>query len=109
MLATFGQGIADHFMLPYNFKVWATPPELMNHIWIGERVSVVDILGVLRNVLLREDQKSWGPNNSFKYPLRGGTGHLYEQLQKYVNQNLRLNTRVASIDPVAKEVVTSAR
>jgi len=107
VLATFGRGIADHFMLPYNFKVWATPPELMNHIWIGERVSVVDIVGVLRNVLLREDQKSWGPNNTFKYPLRGGTGHLYEQLQKYVNQNLRLNTRVASVDPVGKEVVTT--
>ena len=107
VLATFGQGIADHFMLPYNFKVWATPPELMNHIWIGERVSVVDILGVLRNVLLGEDQRSWGPNNTFKYPLKGGTGHLYHELRKYVDHNLHLNTRVASVDPSAKEVVTT--
>ncbi|HEX8343466.1 MAG TPA: FAD-dependent oxidoreductase, partial [Actinoplanes sp.] len=38
--ATMGAGIADHFMIPYNFKVWATPAELMNYVWIGERVSV---------------------------------------------------------------------
>ena len=32
----FGDGIAKHFMLPYNFKVWATPAELMSSQWIGE-------------------------------------------------------------------------
>lgn len=107
VLATMGSGIADHFMLPYNFKVWATPPELMNHVWIGERVSVVDIAGVLRNVVLGEDQVSWGPNNTFKYPLRGGTGHLYDTLRNYVEDELRLETAVASIDPIEKVVHTS--
>jgi len=28
--AVFGDGIAKHFMIPYNFKVWAHPPEMMN-------------------------------------------------------------------------------
>ncbi len=31
-------GITHHFMRPYNFKVWATPPERMASNWIGERV-----------------------------------------------------------------------
>jgi protoporphyrinogen oxidase len=103
----FGEGIAKHFMIPYNFKVWATPAELMNFVWIGERVSVVDTESILRNVILREDQVSWGPNNTFKYPLRGGTGHLYEGLRTFVEHNLELETPVASIDPVAKEVRTT--
>lgn len=107
VLATMGQGIADHFMLPYNFKVWATPPESMNHVWIGERVSVVDLAGVLRNVLLGEDNRSWGPNNTFKYPLRGGTGHLYAGLRTYVEDHLRLETPVVRVDPVAKQVFTA--
>ena len=55
-------------MLPYNFKVWATPADLMSHQWIGERVSVVDVDEVLRNVLLGQEQTSWGPNSTFKYP-----------------------------------------
>jgi protoporphyrinogen oxidase len=108
VLNTFGAGIAKHFMLPYNFKVWATPPALMNYVWIGERVSVVDIEGVLRNVLLGEDQKSWGPNNRFKYPLRGGTGHLYDQLRTYVDDHLRLETPVAAVCADNKYVVTAA-
>jgi protoporphyrinogen oxidase len=41
--AVFGDGIAKHFMKPYNFKVWAHPPKMMNKEWIGERVAVLDI------------------------------------------------------------------
>jgi len=102
----FGAGIAKHFMIPYNFKVWATPAELMNYVWIGERVSVVNVEAILRNVILREDQRSWGPNNTFKYPLRGGTGFLYESLRAFVEDHLHLETPVASVDPVAKVVRT---
>jgi protoporphyrinogen oxidase len=105
--AVFGAGIAKHFMLPYNFKVWATPAELMNYIWIGERVSVVNVENILRNVILGEDQVSWGPNNTFKYPLKGGTGFLYEGLRRFVEPNLHLETQVASVDPVAKAVRTT--
>ncbi|MBW3649757.1 MAG: FAD-dependent oxidoreductase [Actinobacteria bacterium] len=105
--AVMGSGIAKHFMLPYNFKVWATPAELMNFVWIGERVSVVDVNNILRNVILGEDQVSWGPNNSFRYPRQGGTGFLYNKLRTFIDHNLHLETRVASVDPVAKEVRTS--
>ena len=105
--AVFGAGIAKHFMLPYNFKVWATPPDLMNYIWIGERVSVVNVEAILRNVILGEDQVSWGPNNTFKYPLRGGTGFLYEGLRTFVEHKLHLETRVASVDPDEKVVRTT--
>jgi protoporphyrinogen oxidase len=105
--AIFGAGIAKHFMLPYNFKVWATPAELMNYVWIGERVSVVNVENILRNVILGEDQVSWGPNNTFKYPLRGGTGFLYEGLRTYVEDKLHLETPVASVDPHEKLVRTA--
>lgn len=105
--ATFGAGIAEHFMLPYNFKVWATPAELMNHGWIGERVSVVDTASVLRNVILGEPQVAWGPNNTFKYPLKGGTGFLYEGMRRQVEDHLELETPVVAVDPVAKVVRTA--
>ena len=88
--AVFGAGIGRHFMVPYNFKVWATPAELMNYVWIGERVSVVDTEAILRNVILGEDQASWGPNNTFRYPLRGGTGFLYDGMRRFVEPNLHL-------------------
>src|SRR5687767_11302012 len=66
VLATMGQGIADHFMIPYNFKVWATPAERMSFNWIGERVSVVDVEDLLRNVLFEKPETQWGPNSTFR-------------------------------------------
>lgn len=104
--AVMGPGIAKHFMVPYNFKVWATPAELMNFVWIGERVSVVDLEQVLRGVLFDKEETSWGPNNTFRYPLRGGTGSLYEGMRKSVEHKLRLETVVESVDPQAKRVRT---
>jgi protoporphyrinogen oxidase len=101
----FGTGIARHFMMPYNFKVWAHPPAMMNKEWIGERVSVVDIARVLGNVVLDRDDAGWGPNSTFKYPRHGGTGGLFARMQPFVQDNLRLDTAVAAVDVESKEVL----
>ena len=101
----FGAGIAKYFMMPYNFKVWAHPPKMMNKEWIGERVSVVDIKRVLGNVVLDRDDAGWGPNSTFKYPRHGGTGGLFARMQPYVNDQLRLDAPVAHVDVDRKEVV----
>jgi UDP-galactopyranose mutase len=101
----FGAGIAKYFMMPYNFKVWAHPPAMMNKEWIGQRVSVVDIERVLGNVILDREDVSWGPNATFKYPRFGGTGGIFERMQPYVQKNLRLNCRTSHIDSQAREVV----
>ncbi|HET7614134.1 MAG TPA: FAD-dependent oxidoreductase [Gemmatimonadaceae bacterium] len=101
----FGAGIAKYFMMPYNFKVWAHPPCMMNKEWIGERVSVVDIKRVLGNVVLDRDDAGWGPNATFKYPLYGGTGGLFERMQPYVADNLRLNSPTVAVDVESQEVV----
>ncbi|MFL5556041.1 MAG: protoporphyrinogen/coproporphyrinogen oxidase [Gemmatimonadaceae bacterium] len=105
ILGVFGRGIAKHFMMPYNFKVWAHPPCMMNKEWVGERVAVVDIKRVLGNVILDRDDAGWGPNATFKYPRHGGTGGLFERVQPYVQDNLRLNARTVEIDLETREVV----
>jgi protoporphyrinogen oxidase len=105
--AVFGAGIAKHFMIPYNFKVWSTPAELMNYLWIGERVAVTDLKKVLRNVIFDQPDVSWGPNNTFKYPLRG-TGALWEGMAEFIKPKLRLRSRVVGVDPVKRVVRTGA-
>jgi protoporphyrinogen oxidase len=77
---TFGSGIAEQFMRPYNRKVWAREPELMDWRWIGDRVAVPDVERVRENVRLRRDDVSWGPNNRFRFPRRGGTGAVWNAL-----------------------------
>lgn len=75
--ATFGPGLAEVFMRPYNFKVWAYPPEKLNARWIGERVAITDLGRVLHNIAHAKDDLSWGPNNTFRFPKRGGTGAIW--------------------------------
>ncbi len=104
---TMGNGIADHFMIPYNAKVWATPPKLMSFDWIDERVAAVDIEQLLRNVLLDEPGMNWGPNSSFSYPLRGGSGFLWEQVGRALAPRLLLDCRVIAVDAAAKRVATA--
>lgn len=78
--ASFGDGIAQHFLLPYNYKVWAWPPREMAFQWVGERVAKVDLERIVENVIESRDDAGWGPNNTFRYPLHGGTGEIWRRL-----------------------------
>lgn len=98
----FGEGIARIFMRPYNFKVWAHPPEMMNKHWIGERVAVIDVERAVRNVVEGRDDFGWGPNNKFKFPLRGGTGEFYRRMAERLQDRIRLSSTVVSIDAQRK-------
>ena len=102
MEAIFGGGITHHFMRPYNFKVWATPPERMSSQWIGERVSVIDYRRALRSFVFQEDEVGWGPNNMFVFPAVGGTGEIYRRLAGRLGDRIRYNRAVASVDAETK-------
>ncbi|MFN8528570.1 MAG: NAD(P)-binding protein [Anaerolineae bacterium] len=105
--AQFGKGIAEVFMKPYNFKVWAHPVSHMSTDWLGERVALPNLQQILTNVILGQDSVSWGPNNKFKYPLYGGTGGLYTPFMRYVGDHVQLNKNAIAIDAEAKQITFS--
>ncbi len=74
---TFGEGLCELFLRPYNFKVWGYPLSMLGVEWIGERVALPDLERIRRNIQENRDDVSWGPNNRFRYPLRGGTGAIW--------------------------------
>ena len=97
--ATFGAGIADHFFLPYNERVWATPPEQMDFRWIADRVAVPELESVIRGAL-EPPVTRWGPNSSFWYPIEGGIEALPRGLMAKLDpERVRLGTTVAQIEP----------
>lgn len=101
--AVFGSGIAEHFMRPYNFKVWAHPLEMMGTSWQGDRVPTVDVRRILQNLLDDRDDVSWGPNNKFKFPLLG-TGMLYERLAASLAKPVQFDHDALSVDIEARRV-----
>lgn len=78
--STFGTALAGIFMIPYNFKAWGYPAELMEWNWVGERVALPDLERIKENIRLNRDDLSWGPNNKFRFPLQGGTGAIWKQV-----------------------------
>jgi len=104
ILATFGEGIAHHFMFPYNSKVWTTPLEQMAKSWIAERVSVVDFKRLLESVIYGRDDVGWGANNKFKFPLHGGTGEIYRRVAQEMRDKIKYGRHLAEVDSVHRRV-----
>jgi protoporphyrinogen oxidase len=110
--ATFGEEVADRFMRPYNTKVWARAPERLSCRWVGERVAVVDVDRVRENLRLHRDDVSWGPNNRFRFPVRGGTGAIWRALAGRIDAEspgrLLFGSRVASVDTTRRRVTLAS-
>ncbi len=104
MDTVFGSGIVRYFMEPYNFKVWGIPLDNMSKEWIAERVSVVDLARIEENIKEQRDDLSWGPNNTFRFPGRGGTGAIYDGIARPLSDRIHLDHEMISVDFEHKEV-----
>ncbi|MEM9066473.1 MAG: FAD-dependent oxidoreductase [Planctomycetota bacterium] len=103
--SVFGDEIATLFMRPYNGKVWAFPPEKMQHTWIGERIAITDPGRARRNLDQGLDDFGWGPNNRFRYPIYG-TGALYQRLAERHAEAIRFGDPVVEIDTARRTATT---
>ncbi len=109
ILRTFGRGIAEVFLLPYNYKVWAYHPAALNAHWVGERVAVPDLTTVLKGICLHEDNLSWGPNSTFRYPRVGGTGAVWTKLAERIPFNNKLfSDAVVTLDASHRTLSTAS-
>ncbi len=104
IVASFGHGIAKYFLLPYNAKVWAYPPESMNVQWVGDRVASVDINRINANIRDSKDDVSWGPNAVFHFPKHGGTGEIWRRVGKKFIERISFQKKVKEVD-LKKRVV----
>ena len=96
---SFGRTLADVFMVPYNRKVWGYPLDRLDVGWMGERVAVVDVERLRRNIREGRDDVSWGPNNRFRFPLRGGTGAIWTHVAAALPpERIRYGATVTSVD-----------
>jgi len=99
----WGKGIARHFAIPYNRKLWAVPLEEMETSWLGGRVPLPDLEEMIEGALAPVP-KPMGPNARFGYPLRGGFQALMDAFVPYIQGEVRLGTTVARISPRRREV-----
>lgn len=100
--ATFGTGIAEHFMIPYSQKFWTVSPSEMTTDWMDVRIPVPTLDEVVEGALT-DQEKGFGPNATFRYP----SEHGYAAIPKsFVDSGVtvNLNTEAVRIDLANKKV-----
>jgi len=102
----WGAGIAKHFAIPYNRKLWAVPLTEMETSWLGGRVPMPDLEEMIEGAL-SPVPKPMGPNARFGYPLRGGFQKLMDGWLPHLKGDLRLNSRVVKVSPARHTVTLS--
>ncbi|KAI8846396.1 hypothetical protein BC829DRAFT_363491 [Chytridium lagenaria] len=105
IVRNMGEGLAEMFMRPYNFKVWAIEPKDMQCSWLGERVAAPDLKLAISNVVMNKVAGNWGPNATFKFPARGGTHGIWKAVAKTLpQQKFKLGKSVTSVDHEKKTI-----
>jgi UDP-galactopyranose mutase len=102
----WGAGIAKHFAIPYNRKLWAVPLTEMETSWLGGRVPLPDLEEMIEGAL-SPVPKPMGPNARFGYPLRGGFQKLMDGWLPHLKGELRLNSRIVKVSPEKHAVTLS--
>ena len=67
----FGPGIANHFIVPYNTKLFGVSPAEVTAEWTGRYIPVPDILEVVDGAL-GFSKEAMGYNATFLYPRENG-------------------------------------
>ena len=102
IVRTFGDGVAEHFMLPYNQKLWARDLHDVSCEWVGERVAPKGGAAPLPPQTTRTPLQAF---SQVAYPADGGFGEIFEALAQRCGP-IELSQRVIAVDTALKTITT---
>ena len=92
----FGDGIAKHFMDPYNEKIWKRPLEKITSDWVAGRVPDAPVEDILKAAIgIRTE--GYTHQAIFYYPKTGGFQGITDGLARSLGDRVRLNTPVTNV------------
>lgn len=99
----FGAGIARHFMLPYNRKLWGVDLKRLAADWVSERVAAPE--GTSEKFASSGGtRKPLQADTTVAYPARGGFGEIVRAVARRL-EDLRLGKIVLRLDPVRRKLI----
>lgn len=102
---SFGKGIYEAFMRPYNTKLWGCEPRTLTTEWCGKFVPTPSVDDI-KDSVLKKINKEFGYNPSFYYPKKNGCGALIDALLIHI-KNISTETEIIKIDILNKKVITN--
>ena len=96
ILWKMGEGFADHFMFPYNQKLWECDLHEMSSAWVAGRVPDAPIDDILKAAVGIKTE-GYTHQAVFHFPLHGGFQALTDGVERANPHELRLNTPVEHV------------
>lgn len=93
---TFGKGIAESYMVPYNEKIWNYPSEEMSHHWVDGRIPRPPVEDIIKSAIGIETE-GYTHQSVFTYPVKGGIEALADSLKEPVKDKIKTEFEVKSI------------
>lgn len=103
---SWGAGVAEHFAIPYNRKLWTVPLKSVETSWMAGRVPLPNLQEMIAGAL-EPVPKPVGPNARFGYPLRGGFEALMTAFLPHLKGKVELNSEITRVTPSRCEVETA--
>lgn len=75
----------------------------MQCTWLGERVAAPNLKTLTNNVILNKVAGSWGPNSTFKFPARDGTGGIWTAVARTLPDSAKRFGRPGTVTKVDAE------
>ena len=98
MFHVFGDGLTNKYMLPYNEKIWKTPPEQMSLEWV-DRVPRPPLLDLIKTAVGIQTE-GYTHQLNFHYPEKGGFEALPRAVAAKLGKKITTGFRVAKCHQV---------
>lgn len=93
---TFGKGIAECYMVPYNEKIWKYPTDRMSLHWVDGRIPRPPVEDIIKSAI-GINTEGYTHQSVFFYPLDGGIEALVQAIAKPITPFIRTGFRVTSL------------
>ena len=93
---TFGKGIAECYMVPYNEKIWKFPTNRMSLHWVDGRIPRLPVEDVIKSAI-GIPTEGYTHQSVFSYPLDGGIEALVAAVARPIRDKIRTGFRVTSV------------
>ncbi len=93
---TFGKGIADLYLIPYNEKIWKYPAQKMSLHWVDGRIPRPPVEDVIKSAI-GIDTEGYTHQSVFSYPLKGGIEAMVRGIAQPIKDCIRTGFNVSSV------------
>ncbi|MEN6609869.1 MAG: FAD-dependent oxidoreductase [Methanoregulaceae archaeon] len=93
---TFGKGIAECYMVPYNEKIWKYPANRMSLHWVDGRIPRPPVEDIIRSAIGIETE-GYTHQAVFSYPVLGGIESLVRAIAAPVKDKILTGFKVMQI------------